>query len=72
MFVWFVLGEKNDSGRTPAEDPPLQNDHCTTLRVVSKLLIINELVVEATGVELFRVSVYCTKIVFSLEFPETP
>src|SRR5713226_8964071 len=40
---------------TPAEDPPLQNDHCTTLKVVSKPLIINEIVVEATGVELFRV-----------------
>jgi hypothetical protein len=55
MFVWFVLGEKNDSGRTPAEDPPLQNDHCTTLKVVSKPLIINDIVVEAMRVELFRV-----------------
>jgi len=55
VFVWFVLGEKNDSGRTPAEDPPLQNNYCTTLRVVSNQLIINEIVVEATGVELSRV-----------------
>jgi len=36
---------------TPAEDPPLQNNRCTTLIVVSKPLIINEIVVEATGVE---------------------
>jgi len=39
---------------TPAEDPPLQNDHCTTLKVVSKPLIINEIVVEEAGVELIR------------------
>ena len=37
--------------RTPAEDPPLESDRCTTLRVVSKPLIINEIVVEAAGVE---------------------
>src|SRR6266436_199394 len=37
---------------TPAEDPPLQNDHCTTLKIVSKLLIINDIAVEATGIEL--------------------
>ncbi len=48
MFVWFVLGEKNDSGRTLAEDPPLQSDHCTTLKIISRPLIINEIVVEAT------------------------
>ena len=40
---------------TPAEDPPLQKDHCTTLKVVSKPLIINEIAAEATGVELISV-----------------
>ena len=40
---------------TPAEDPPLQNDHCTTLKVVSKPLIIHEIAAEATGVELISV-----------------
>ena len=54
MFDWFVPGEKNDGGRTPAEDPPLQNA-VISLRVVSKQLIINEIVVEAAGVELSRV-----------------
>jgi hypothetical protein len=47
--IWFVIGEKE---RRPAESPPPQNTYCTKLKCVYKLLIINEILVEATGVEL--------------------
>ena len=70
--------------------------HCTKLKVVCKQLIINEILVEATGVELIEVLtarkllipgsatrakkaslpdplyVYCTKMLFALEFQQTP
>ena len=47
-----MIGEKE---RRPAENPPPQNTYCTKLKCVYKLQIINEILVEATGVELFRV-----------------
>ena len=41
--------------RSPAQNPPLQNVYRTKLDCVGKLLIINEILVEATGVELSSV-----------------
>jgi hypothetical protein len=52
---WFVIGEKENRERSPAEKPPRQNTILLKLKYVSKLLIINELLVEAAGVELISV-----------------
>jgi hypothetical protein len=41
--------------RSPAENPPPQNSYCTKLQCVYKQLTINEIFVEAAGVELFSV-----------------
>jgi hypothetical protein len=46
--------DKENGETNPAETPPRQT-YCTKLKYVCKLLIINEILVEATGVELFRV-----------------
>jgi hypothetical protein len=39
----------------PSVEPASAESYCTKLKIVSKLLIINEILVEATGVELSRV-----------------
>jgi len=48
-----VIGKENRE-RNPAETPPLQT-YCTKLKYTCNLLVINEILVEAAGVELFRV-----------------
>jgi hypothetical protein len=55
LFNWFVIGEKKNREKNLAEKPPLAEHYCTKLKYVRKQLIINELLVEATGVELFSV-----------------
>jgi hypothetical protein len=47
--------EKENRERSPAEKPRLAECYCTKSKTVRKQLIINEILVEATGVELFRV-----------------
>ena len=53
LFNWFVIGEKKNREKNLAEKPSLAKHYCTKLKYVRKQLIINELLVEATGVELF-------------------
>jgi hypothetical protein len=55
LFNWFVIGEKKNREKNLAEKPPLAEHYCTKLKYVRKQLIIKELLVEATGVELFGV-----------------
>ena len=47
--IGLVIGKENRE-TNPAETPPRQT-YCTKLKYVCKLLIINEMVVEAAGVE---------------------
>ena len=51
-FDWFEIGEKENHGRRPGREPASAERHCAKLKSVSKLLIINTLLVEAAGVEL--------------------
>jgi len=53
-FDWFVIGEKENRKRNPAAKPASAEYYCTKLKCVSKQLIINEMLVEAAGVELSR------------------
>jgi len=56
LFDWIVIGEKRETvQRSLSEKLPRAESYCTKLKCVSKLLIINEILVEAAGVELFRV-----------------
>ena len=52
VSIGLVIGKENRE-TNPAETPPRQT-YCTRLKYVCKLLIINEMVVEAAGVELFQ------------------
>jgi hypothetical protein len=52
LFNWFVIGEKKNREKNLAEKPPLAERYCTKLKCARKQLIIKELLVEATGVEL--------------------
>jgi hypothetical protein len=54
-FHWFMIGDKENRARSPAEDPPLRNSYCAKVQCFSKQLIINEILAEAAGVELFSV-----------------
>ena len=51
MFNWFVINEKKNQRKSLAEKPPLAERYCTKLKYVGNKLIINELLVEAAGVE---------------------
>ena len=53
-FDWFVIGEKGKT-ETPGGESAAVEGCCTKLKCLSKSLIINELLVEATGVELIVV-----------------
>ena len=46
------MGERENRVRSLAENPPLLNAYRTKLNCVGKLLIIHDIFVEATGVEL--------------------
>jgi hypothetical protein len=62
-FGCFVIGEKEDREEKPGGEPATAECYCTKLKCVCKLLIINEKLVEATGVELFRVLITRTLLI---------
>jgi hypothetical protein len=50
-FDWFVIGEKK-TGEKPGGEPASAECYCTKLKCDRKRLIIKDILVEATGVEL--------------------
>jgi hypothetical protein len=46
-----VIGEKEDSGKKPGREPVPAERYCAKLKCFGNKLIINELLVEAAGVE---------------------
>jgi hypothetical protein len=55
LFNWFVIGEKKSREKKSCGKTAAPERCCTKLKRVRKQLIINELLVEAAGVELIRV-----------------
>jgi hypothetical protein len=51
-FDCFVIGEKEEREEKPGGEPASAECYCTKLKCVCKLFKINEILVEATGVEL--------------------
>jgi hypothetical protein len=47
-------------------EPAIAESYCTKLKCVCKQLIINKLLVEATGVELFSVLVTCKLLILGI------
>jgi hypothetical protein len=56
LFDWFVIGQKKNRERSPAAKPPLAELYCTKLKYLGKLMIINKILAEATGVELITLT----------------
>ena len=54
-FAWFVIGDKENRERSLGGEPACADRYCTKLKCGCKLLIINKIMVEATGVELITV-----------------
>ena len=54
-FDGAVIGEKENRETIPAENPPPYNNYCMKLRFAYKRLIMNQIMVEAAGVELISV-----------------
>jgi len=55
LFDWIVIGEKGKPLEKPGGEPASAECYCKKLKYVCKQLTINEIFLEATGVELSRV-----------------